>query len=265
VDYGKLRRSQFVRNTQRKVSGPTVIQELSYVRGVLKHALSEWDDCENLAPVMPALEAAILVLSKRGLVNKSVPRTQIPEGDQLERLKAAARERAKEPRCTIKRLDDVIEFAEWSTRRLGEICRITHGDADYERGMYCVRDVKHPTKKKGNDKWFPMLGPIKDILQRQPRLTGDPNERFFPYNAKSVSQAYAALKRELGIKNLRFHDNRRLAITQWLAVFGNPHKVKLISGHETTQILERVYDATKGDGLLAEYAEIMKQRPEQRA
>jgi hypothetical protein len=44
---------------------------------------------------------------------------------------------------------------------------------------------------------------------------------------------------------LRFHDNRREAITRWIAKLDkNLRKVRMVSGHENTLILERVYDAT---------------------
>ena len=131
---------------------------------------------------------------------------------------------------------------------------ITHGDIDWVRKMYWVRNLKHPRFKNGNHKEFAMLDPIPEIFARQPRLRpDDPNERVFPFDSKSVGAKYTLAKKALGIVNLRFHDNRREAITRWLK-FLPPHKVKMISGHETTVILERVYDATDPVTLHAELA-----------
>lgn len=106
--------------------------------------------------------------------------------------------------------------------------------------MYMIRDVKHPTLKSGNHKWFPLTHLAGEIIRTQEQV----GACVFPFDPKSTSQAYAALKKRLGIVGLRFHDSRRLAITRWLAKLKSPHKVRRISGHETTVILERVYDAT---------------------
>ncbi len=120
-----------------------------------------------------------------------------------------------------------------------------------------VRDLKHPTKKQGNHKTFPLFAELAEIIRMMPRMNpADPTERVFKFKAKSASASYTKAKKDLGIKNLRFHDNRRRAITMWLKRLQSPHKVKLISGHETTQILERVYDATDPVTLHAELAKM---------
>lgn len=241
------------------VKPATVAHDVGYLSGVLKYAPSAWDDCEEVsnAPVLLALP----FLAKHEYIGKSIPRKRVPTDDEITLLLNYFSVPPKKDRQNIIKMPDMIAFALVSTRRISEICRITHGDIDWQRKMYWVRNLKHPRFKAGNHKEFAMLDPIPEIIARQPRLRpDDPNERVFPYNAKSVGAKYTLAKKALGIVNLRFHDNRREAITRWLK-FLPPHKVKMISGHETTFILERVYDAQKPEGLHAELEAILGKDP----
>lgn len=247
---------------RKTVCPATVNQDICYLGGVLKYAPAAWEDCEDVSAA--AIEAARPLLVKYGLIGKSAPRKRVPTGDEEARLLALL---AEEDKTSCMKVAEVMAFALVSTRRLSEICRITHGDIDWDHKdaagnpapMYMVRDLKHPTKKIGNHKWFPLLDPLPEIIRRQPRMApSNPDERVFPFNHKSVGQRYTRAKKKLGIVNLRFHDNRREAITRWLKVGLSPHQVKLISGHETTHILERVYDASKPEGLHGDVADLMR-------
>ena len=252
--------------TRAPVCPATINQDLCYLSGVLKYAGAEWDDCEDVSA--GAIEAARPWLIKMNLIGKSLPRKRVPTDDEEKRLHEYFVEKDKRSKI---RMVEVIAFSRCSTRRISEITRMTHGDIEWycedaegnSTPMYTVRDLKHPTKKRGNDKRFPLLDPMPEIILRQPRLTpNNPDERVFPFNAKSVGQAYTRAKKELGIVDLRFHDNRRAAITYWLTIFP-PHKVRLISGHETTHILERVYDGSKSESLHGEAARLIRARQEQ--
>jgi hypothetical protein len=113
--------------------------------------------------------------------------------------------------------------------------------------LYHVCKMKHPTKKDYS-KWFPLYPELAEILLRQPVKEGD--DRFFPFDAKSVGAKYTRTKKELRAEypglfiDLHFHDNRRKAITEWLRKL-TPHQVrKFVSGHETSAIFDRNYDAT---------------------
>jgi len=238
IDHAKMRRET--------VLPATVNQDCTYLRGPLAYAPSAWDDCQDVSA--GAIEAARPLLLKYNLIGKGTPRKRVPTDEEIQTLLADFAEQDKT--STIKMVP-VVLFALASTRRRGEICRIQWGDIDWDRKddqgrptpMYMVRDLKHPTKKLGNHKWFPLFPELAEIIKRQPRLRpDDPTERVFPYNPVSVGAKYTRTKAKHGITNLRFHDNRRAAITRWLKVF-SPFDVKQISGHETTVILERVYAA----------------------
>lgn len=240
----------------------TVNQDICYLAGILKYAPSAWEDCDGISDA--SIAAARPFLLKHNLIGKSAPRTRTPTADEIDRLMAHLT--AEDKRSTIQ-MAQLFAFALVSTRRISEICRMQHGDIQWDNvdeagdpaPMYMVRDLKHPTKKKGNNKTFPLLPELAEIIRRQPRLTTEPTERVFPFRSKSASQRYTRAKHLLGIKGLRFHDNRREAITRWLKVLP-PHQVKSISGHETTHILERVYDASKPERLHAEVARVLRER-----
>lgn len=252
IAYARWRRQQKIKSTERRVSAATCGQSVSFLGVVLKYAGAAWADCENVSAA--SIVAARPFLVKHGLIGKSAPRDRRPTDEEIGALLDYYAEQMKHARTRIN-MAQVMAFALASTRRLGEICRITHGDVDYERGVYTVRDLKHPTKKRGNDKAFPLFPELAEIIKRQPRLTNNTEERIFPYKAKCCSQNYAQAKKRLGIVGLRFHDNRRESITRWLATLP-PHEVKQISGHETTILLERVYARPRAEDLGAKVAKL---------
>jgi integrase len=259
IGYCRWRKQQKVKNSDRIVCAATVGQDISFLTVVLKYAGAAWADCDEVSAA--SITAARKFLVKHGLIGKSAPRDRRPTDEEIHLLLDYFAKQKQHPRTKID-MAQVVAFALVSTRRLGEICRITHGDVDWEKKTYWVRDLKHPTKKKGNDKEFPLFPELADIIKRQPRLTDSPAERIFPYNSKCCSQSYAQAKQKLGIVGLRFHDNRREAITRWLAHLP-PHEVRQISGHETTVILERVYARPKATDLGEKVARMRAASPVQ--
>lgn len=215
------------------VCAATAQHDVTFLRGVLQYAPSRWDDCENVsaAPIV----AALPMLTKHGMVGKSTPRKRRPTDEEIHSLIQYLG--AQDERAKVKVVPCLL-FALASTRRRGEICRMRWDDIDWERRTYLVRDLKHPTKKLGNHKTFPLTDDLAAIVKAQPRT----DDRVFPYNDKSLGARYTLAKKALGIVDLRFHDSRRDAISRLLK-FLRPHEVRLISGHENTVILERVYDA----------------------
>lgn len=246
---------EHVRARREKVSAATAQHDLTFWRGVVQYARSAWKDCKalSLAPMVDAMP----MLKKYNLVGKSTPRTRRPNDDELERLFGYLRER--DARADIQVVPCLL-FALESTRRRGEICRLQWGDVDFERRTYMIRDVKHPTKKIGNHKTFPLTATLAEIIRRQPRLTMEPTERVFPYNDKSLGAAYTLAKKALGIENLRFHDNRREGISRLIEAGLPPHEARLVSGHDNTIILEKVYDVRDPAKLNAKLDKLDKRR-----
>ncbi len=254
-DARKLTEEDVIEHCQMRIEtvvAATINQDVGYLHGALKYVKGSPGGCKEIkAGVIPDVRKYLVT---NGLIGKSTPRTRVPTDAELESLLA---EFAKEPyrpnKTRIVAMPDIIAFALVSSRRVGEICSITHTDVNWdhkdEKGnpapMYTVRNMKHPTKKD-LCKTFPLFPELAVIVKRQPRKDGE--DRIFPFNKKSVSAKYTRAKKALGIVNLRFHDCRREAITNWLKKF-TPHQVRhYVSGHLNTVILERVYDATDPAG-----------------
>lgn len=247
IEYFKDRRKGL--NGGTAVGKATVMHDFVKIRGVLKYASASWG--EDWDSTLAQLEVAKLFLVKHEIVGKGNVRTRVPTEDELDRLLTYFEEERKRGRSKVDMVP-VILFGLVSTRRRGEVCRLLRSDIDWEKKTYMVRDMKHPTKKVGNHGTFALLPELVEIIKTLP----DGTDRLFPYNANVVGQKYSNAKKALGIVDLRLHDNRRAAITKWLAILKSPHRVKLISGHKTTQILERVYDASDPAAINQEIAEL---------
>jgi integrase len=230
---GKLKKHDIldmVKALRTKVCASTTGQYVVFLSGVLRYAPSAWEDCADVSDA--AIAAAKPTLKKFGLIGKSIPRKRVPTEAELDALLGYYATPNKRGKKRFIRMPDVIAFALASTRRIGEICRIRRPDIDWDRKdadgnptpMYMVRDCKHPTKKKGNHKWFALFPELAEIIRMQPEVPGD--DRVFPFCSKSCSASYTNAKKALGIQGLRFHDNRRAAITRWLAKLKSPHKVR---------------------------------------
>jgi integrase len=249
---------EFVKWRRQEVGAATANQTISMLRGAFKYASATWADCEDLGGVVVEISAAMPYLQKHSLVSKSTPRTRRPTEEEIAKLLAYYEEH---PGRVI-RMPDIIAFALVSSRRISEICRITHGDVDYDTATYWVRDLKHPTKKKGNDKEFLLFPVIEQIIRRQPRLRpDDPSERVFPFIPECVSQSFITAKKAVAaetgdptILTLRLHDHRAEAISKWLLSGMPPEDVRLaVSGHNDTRILETVYDRRGASDLKKKY------------
>jgi len=75
---------------------------------------------------------------------------------------------------------DIIDFAILSAKREGEAPRLLWSDVDPGAQTALLRDAKHPHKKAGNHKRFPLLGDAWTIVDRQPRTLGE--DRVFRSN-----------------------------------------------------------------------------------
>jgi integrase len=243
IEHAKLRKAGF--DGRRGVLPATINQDLTYLRGPLSYAALGWD----MPEITPApIVAAKPFLEKYNLIGKSRPRDRRPTEQEIALILEAARERNKHP-CTDIPIDVLVEFAIYSGRRLGEICRLRFGDVNGADMTCIVRDMKDPKQKKGNDHVFPLLGRAWDIVQERAAARTNPenpDERIFPYNAHSASQAARDIRKKVGIVGLRFHDNRREAASRAFEGRLNGRKygvpeVMVITGHKNPQMLMRTY------------------------
>ena len=184
------------------VAPSTVAQDLTFLRGVFVAARDRWKLDVSTDPIDHAKHA----LRKAGLVAASKPRDRRPTRQELQSLVDYFAESEKHARAKLP-MRDIMEFALWSARRIGEICSLRWEDLDKTKKTCIVR----VTDARGNVRSheFPLLGKAFDVVMRQPEKKGEP--RIFPYGSKSASTAYSKAKAKLGIENLRFQDLRREA------------------------------------------------------
>lgn len=228
---------------RKKVCAATVTQDLTYLRGPFGFAKIGLDlpDVSLVAfvDVKPLLE-------KYNLIGKGRPRDRRPTEEEISRLIALFSEPGRKFKMPMVAL---TEFQIVTCRRIGETCRLRWGDVDFETKTYLIRDLKDPKHKIGNHGRSALLGRAWDIVMAQPRLTDSPDERIFPYRAKSVSAAYARAKKELGIVGLRLHDSRREGASRLFEQGYSVAEVMQMTLHKTPNLLMRVYTKLKAEDL----------------
>lgn len=136
----------------------------------------------------------------------------------------------------------IVRFALLTARRQGEITRLRWDDLDRSKGIAKLRDVKHPTKKIGNDKMFRILTPAWELIEKQPRITradGSFEPFIFSCIPKSVSAAFVGATRFLGIEDLHFHDLRHEATSRFFEKGYSIQEVAQLTLHESWMTLKR--------------------------
>ena len=145
------------------VKPQTVMQDMTYLSGVIKYALEIWE-IESAEIAMKAYKKSVPQLKKEQLIAKSMPRDRRPTQDELDRLLAYFAQAPKKPRADIIPMVPIVKFSYLAGRRISETCRITWTDLDTEKRVCRVRDLKN-SKGKGFHDVFPLLGESWEIVQ----------------------------------------------------------------------------------------------------
>ncbi len=132
-------------------------------------------------------------------------------------------------------MDRIIAFAIFSTRREDEITRITWTDLDEEGSRICVRDMKHPGEKQGNDTWCDLPAPALEIIKGMPRVAPE----IFPFTTPAICAAFTRACQFLAIEDLHFHDLRHDGISRLFEIGLNIPHAAAVSGHRSWQSLKR--------------------------
>ncbi|WP_305805950.1 site-specific integrase [Stenotrophomonas sp. YIM B06876] len=235
----KLAQVDFIAYTHaRRVAGAgpaTAANDLIWLRQVLRAARVALQ-----VPVpMQALDEAAEYLRNSRSIGKPKQRDRRPTPAELVALEDHFAHR--DMRAQIP-MHDVMWFAILSARRQEEITRLRWEDIDTAKGVARLRDVKHPTKKLGNDRTFRLLQPALDIINAQPRHKlpdGTEDPLVFPYEPKSIGAAFTRACRVLGIKDLRFHDLRHEATSRLFEAGYSIQEVALFTLHDSWATLKR--------------------------
>lgn len=170
------------------------------------------------------IEDGMDILWDEGIIARSSKRERRPSIDELDRILHAveANKRQKMP------LEKIIIFAIFSTRRIGEICRLRWEDLNEVENTILVRDMKHPRKRKGNNVTVDLPKIAMQVIQSMPRQ----GEFIFPFNPRSLGTAFRRHRDALGIYDLHFHDLRHEGISCLFEMGETDYFVRKISGHE---------------------------------
>lgn len=244
-----------------EVQPVTVGHDFACFSTVLEHYASTWTDLKLGIPIAE-LRLARLHLAKRDLLGSGNPRERVPTDEEMRLILEKCREHdSSTHRMTkIRCMEDFVRAGHISGRRRGEVERMEFGDFDPENEIYWVHNMKHPTKKEGNDKPFYLWPELWEIVKRQPRLDPEnPHERVFkrtdgiPIKGNSLGALYCAIKNELReehpgmFEDLRMHDNRGDRVTRMRQDGFTYDEIRdILTGHEkTSKALEKHYDRTK--------------------
>jgi integrase len=230
---------EFCKWGRRTVTRATALLDLTYLSGVLSYAKAGW----GLAHVTNApLREAMPIIKKQGLAGRSSRRSRIPTAAEVAAICRYAREELRNPR-----LADLFEFQDYSSRRVGETCRLTWGDLNVTSKTILVRDMKHPTHKIGNHRQVALPDEAFEIVVRQPRMSHIPEERIFKFRTGTVKEAFQRICAALGYVDLHLHDFRRGTVTRLLAQGRTVQEVMLVTGQVTVGMVLTTYNGMKAE------------------
>lgn len=237
----RLTRQDFIEQIERRRkagAGPaTASNDLIWLRQVFKTAQAVLG-----VPVpLPALDEAAEFLRQHRIIAKPKKRDRRLTAEEEKKLLAYLDTR----RGSIP-IGAIVRFALLTARRQDEIVRLQWADLDRDKGVALLRDVKHPTRRLGNDKSFRMLSPAWALIEQQPRVMvrdtntkETPDPRVFPFDAKSVGAAFTRAVRLLGIDDLHFHDLRHEATSRLFEKGYSIQEVAQFTLHESWATLKR--------------------------
>lgn len=193
------------------------------------------------APVPPQIiEDGMDILWEEQIIARSAKRDRRPSLKELEMILSAVEANKRQ----ISPLAKLIVFAIFSTRRLGEICRLRWEDLNEVENTILVRDMKHPRKKRGNNVTVDVPAIAMCIIQSMPRE----GEYIFPFNPRSVGTAFRRIRDSVKVVGLRFHDLRHEGISRLFEIGEHDYFVRKISGHEPGGCVARyAHVRNKGD------------------
>ncbi|MEC4767971.1 site-specific integrase [Halomonas sp. CUBES01] len=226
IEHIQMRRSSGVKPS-------TATQDVTWLGIILRTATAAWRMPVNLNE----FESAKLLLNSKGLISRPDSRSRRPTADEIEKIRAYfVRSQKIRPSALIP-MEDIMDFAIASARRQAEITRLTWDDLDTEAMTCWVRDAKHPRQKWGNHKRFKLTHEAMAIIQRQPRIQGEP--RIFPYGPKSIGTRWRAATTAKRIDDLRFHDLRHEATSRLFEAGYEIVEVQQFTLHESWDVLKR--------------------------
>ena len=201
----------------KEVAPATVIRELSYFSSIITYARKEW---------------GININNPLALV----ARPKNPQGRSriLDATETNALFEALKPtgRRSIWMLP-LARLALETAMRRSELLGLRWEHIDLGR-----RTISLQLTKNGTSRTVPLSTHAIQILTEMPRNI---DGRVFPITHEVVSQAFNRARKQAGIKDVRFHDLRHMAITKLAEKLPNLIELSAVSGHKSLAMLKRYY------------------------
>ena len=206
-----------------EVSAGTVIRELAYLSSIINHARREW---------------GINVPNPVQMVRK--PPSPPARGRVLTDAEVSALLKVFEPIGRRSHwVKPIVELALATAMRRGELLSLR-----WENINLKARTAFLPTTKNGDSRTVPLSSSALHILEKFPRhLSG----AVFPMNAPALNAAFKRGLSRSGLKDIRFHDLRRTAITKMADKLPNVIELAAVSGHKSLMVLKQYYRPSASD------------------
>lgn len=184
-----------------------------------------------------SFDSSVLIKAKKALQSSKVieeadHRDRRPSEIELEKITEFLK---KKDKSSVVPMLDILWFAIYSARRLGEIVRLRWDDLDEQSKTILVRDLKNPKKKIGNHVLSKLTPEAFEIIMRQPR----DGELIFPFKGNTISTYFKNACRMLGINDLTFHDMRHDATSRLFERGYAIHEVAMFTLHTNWDTLKR--------------------------
>jgi len=201
----------------KEVAPATVIRELSYFSSIITYARKEWGININNPVAL-------------------VARPKNPQGRSriLDATETNALFEALKPtgRRSIWMLA-LVRLALETAMRRSELLGLRWEHIDLGR-----RTIFLQLTKNGTSRTVPLSTHAIQILTEMPRNI---DGRVFPLTHEVVSQAFNRARQQAGVKDIRFHDLRHMAITRLAEKLPNLIELSAVSGHKSLAMLKRYY------------------------
>lgn len=202
----------------------TVKRELILISGILNTAIKEWGVDLPYNPVKMIQQP-----------KNPRPRSQrISEENKLKIVEQLNWDMKTPPTTTSQWVAFAFCFALATAMRRGEICSFTWGDL-YLEESYIHLDMT----KNGDERNVPLSTKAKSLLRLL--IPQNKNIRVVAITPDVLSSTFRKAKIAVGLENIRFHDARREATTQFSEKLSNPLELSALTGHKDINLLRRTY------------------------
>jgi integrase len=201
-----------------EVSPSTVIRELSYISSIISIARKEWGFSDLINPVS-------LVRKPKTPEGRTRVLSQSEINDLLNALKPVGRRSIW--------IQPLVQLALETAMRRGELLGLHWKNINFEDKTIFLKLTKN-----GTSRTVPLSNQAVQILNEIPRSI---DGRVFPISHEVVSQAFNRARLKANIRNIRFHDLRRTAITNLATKVPNLIELSFISGHRNLSMLKKYY------------------------